>query len=182
MPFQFNIRLSGASGQGLLQAARMLAEAAAIYDGKNAAESCAYGPEARGSAAKVDIIISDGDIDYPKIDSIDCLIVLTQEAYERYVNDLRPEGTVIAEAGIETGERKENRRVHKAPFGEIALKTCGRMNFMHLVALGYFAAVNAVIGEQSIRQAVLARSPKSCEHCCIQAYEAGLSAAREIAT
>ena len=50
MAFQYSIRLCGAGGYGLIQAARILAEAAAIYDNKNAAESCSYGPEARGSS------------------------------------------------------------------------------------------------------------------------------------
>ena len=182
MPFRFNIRLCGASGQGLLQAARILAEAAAIYNDKNAAESCAYGPDARGNAAKVDIIISDSDIDYPKIDKVDCLISLTQESYDRYENDLRPEGIVIAEASIETGGKKDNRTLHAVPFGEIAEKACGRTDMVYLVALGFFAAVNDIIGEQSLRQAVLARAPKSCENLCIKAYEAGLGAARESAS
>ena len=179
MPFRFNIRLSGASGQGLLQAGRILAEAAAIYDDKNAAESCAYGPEARGSAAKVDIIISDDDIEYPKIDKVDCLIALTQEAYERYMNDLRPQGAVIAEAVIETGPKTDNHTLFTAAFADIARRICGRMDMVHLIALGFFAAVNDVVGEQSIRQAVLARAPKTCEHLCMRAYEAGLRAARE---
>jgi 2-oxoglutarate ferredoxin oxidoreductase subunit gamma len=179
MALRFNIRLSGANGQGLLQAARILAEAAAIYDDKNAAESCAYGPEARGSAAKVDIIISDVDIDYPKIESVDCLIALSQEAFDRYVGDLASAGTVISEASIETGGSRANLTIYAAPFGEIAERTCGRRDMVHLVALGFFAAVNTVINEQSIRQAVLARAPKSCEILYMQAYEAGLDAARK---
>lgn len=179
MPYRFNIRLSGASGQGLLQAARMLAEAAAIYDDKNAAESCAYGPEARGNTAKVDIIISDGDIDYPKIDKVDCLIALTQEAYDRYKNDLRPEGCVIAEAGVETGETMGKCTLHTVPFNEIARTSCGRADLVHLAALGFFATVNDVVSEQSIRRAVLTRAPKTCEKIYIQVYEAGVRAARE---
>ena len=180
MPFRFNIRLCGASGQGLFQAARMLAEAVAIYDGKNAAESCAYGPEARGNAAKVDIIISDEYIDYPKIDEVDCLIALTQEAYDRYENDLTPEGIVLAEAGVKTGETIERRAFHTVSFNKIARECCGRGDLVHLVALGFFAAMNNVVSEQSIRRAVLTRAPKTCEKLYMQVYEAGVRAAREI--
>jgi 2-oxoglutarate ferredoxin oxidoreductase subunit gamma len=191
MALRFRIRLSGASGQGLLQAGRILAEAAAIYDDKKAAESCAYGPESRGSAAKVDIIISDAEIDYPKIEKIDCLIALTQEAFDRYAGALETGGTVIIESGIDTagtiasGDGGDDhagggdRVLHAAPFGAIAEEACGRRDMMYLAALGFFAAVSDVIGEQSIRQAVLARAPKSCESFCMEAYDAGLRAGRE---
>lgn len=179
MSLRFSIRLSGASGQGLLQAARILAEAAAIYDDKNAVESCAYGPESRGSAAKVDIIISDGDIDYPKVESVDCLIALSQEAYNRHIGAIEAAGTVIADSRIEPGGKSGERTQHSAPFGDIAEKECERSDMAHLVALGFFAAVNGVIGEQSIRQAVLARAPKTCENMYMRAYEAGLNAARK---
>jgi len=50
MSFRYEIRLSGAGGQGLILVGKILAEAAAIYDGKNATQSQSYGPEARGGA------------------------------------------------------------------------------------------------------------------------------------
>lgn len=179
MSLRFSIRLSGASGQGLLQAARILAEAAAIYDDKNAVESCSYGPESRGSAAKVDIIISEGDIDYPKIESVDCLIALSREAYNRHIGAIEASGTVIADSSMGPVGTSGERTLHTAPFGDIAEKECGRSDMAHLVALGFFAAVNGVVGEQSIRKAVLARAPKACENLYMRAYEAGLNAARK---
>ncbi len=179
MSLRFSIRLSGASGQGLLQAARILAEAAAIYDDKNAVESCSYGPESRGGAAKVDIIISDGDIDYPKIESVDCLIALSREAYSRHIGTIDAAGTVIADSSMGPVGTISDRALHSAPFGDIAKKECGRSDMAHLVALGFFAAVNGVVGEQSIRKAVLARAPKECENLYMRAYEAGLNAARK---
>ena len=80
MAFRYSIRFSGGGGQGLIQAARIVAEAAAIYDNKNAAESCSYGQEARGSASRAEIIVSDETIDYRRIDTVDFLLALTQEA------------------------------------------------------------------------------------------------------
>ena len=48
MPTRYEVRLSGEGGQGLVLAGKILAEAAAIYDGRNATQSQSYGPEARG--------------------------------------------------------------------------------------------------------------------------------------
>lgn len=177
LAFRYNIRFSGASGQGLLQAARILAEAAAIYDDKNAAESCSYGPEARGSAARADIIVSDEDIHYPKVGSVDLLIALTREAYDRYIKDLKPTGIVVVDDRIETGSEVEGRTLFSVPFAEIAEKECKRPAMVNVVTLGFFAGVSDVVRESSIRQAVLSRAPKSSEAVYIEAYEAGLRAA-----
>jgi 2-oxoglutarate ferredoxin oxidoreductase subunit gamma len=57
-PQKIEIRLSGSGGQGLILAGLILAEAAAIYEGKNAVQTQSYGPEARGGASKSEVIIS----------------------------------------------------------------------------------------------------------------------------
>ena len=66
MSQRYEIRFSGAGGQGLILAGVIMAEAASIYDGKQAVQSQSYGPEARGGASKSEVIISDDFIDYPK--------------------------------------------------------------------------------------------------------------------
>lgn len=58
--------MSGEGGQGIVLAGVILAEAAAIYDDKNATQTQVYGPESRGGASKAEVIISDEEIDYPK--------------------------------------------------------------------------------------------------------------------
>ena len=45
---RYEIRLSGAGGQGLITAGVILADAIAVGDARNAAQTQSYGPEARG--------------------------------------------------------------------------------------------------------------------------------------
>lgn len=180
MTFRYNIRFSGARGQGLIQGARILAEAAAIYDDKNASESCSYGPEARGSAAWVEIIVSDEAIDYPKVESVDFLLTLTQEAFDKYAGDCKPNGIVTVDSHIETGDKIEGRKLYSVPFMAIAEEECGRPAMVNIVALGFFAGVSDVISKKSIRQAILSRAPKMSEGIYIKAYEAGLRAAGQL--
>src|SRR5512135_2280078 len=66
-PERFEIALSGSGGQGIVLAGKILAEAASIYDGKEAVMTQSYGPEARGGASKTEVIISSVHIDYPKV-------------------------------------------------------------------------------------------------------------------
>ena len=72
------IRLAGAGGQGLLLAGLILAEAAVLYDGRNACQTQSYGPEARGGASKSEVIIDDEPVDYPKVIAADVLLALRQ--------------------------------------------------------------------------------------------------------
>ena len=97
MDERFEIRLSGSGGQGLILAGIILAEAA-ILDGKNAVQSQSYGPEARGGASRAEVIISNANIDYPKITNTDVLLSLTEEALLKYKYDLRDTGIIILDS------------------------------------------------------------------------------------
>ena len=79
-PQRREVRLAGEGGQGMILAGIILAEAAAIYDGKNVVQTQSYGPEARGGASKSEVIIADGEIDYSEVISADVLMVMSQEA------------------------------------------------------------------------------------------------------
>jgi len=125
MADKYSIRFSGAGGHQLIQAARILAEAAAIYDNKNATESCSYGPEARGSSCRAEVIISDEAIDYPKADKINFLIALTQEAYDKHIDDLETGGTLVIAQSIVTENELKDRIIYKIPFAEIMDQQCG---------------------------------------------------------
>lgn len=175
MAFRYSIRFSGAGTHGLIQAARILAEAAAIYDDKIATESCSYGPEARGSASRAEIIISDEAIDYPKATNIDFFVALTQDAYDKYHKDLQPEGTMVVDASIVIGNENKNWRIFQIPFAEIVKNECGNLPLINMIALGVFAKVSNVVNDASIRQAILARIPKESENIYLNAFEVGLN-------
>ncbi|MDL2280226.1 2-oxoacid:acceptor oxidoreductase family protein, partial [Selenomonadales bacterium OttesenSCG-928-I06] len=88
------ISLSGTGGQGLILAGTILAEAA-ILDGQYAIQTQSYGPEARGGASKSEVLISDENIDYPKVLSADVMLTMSQAACDKYINALKPGGKLI---------------------------------------------------------------------------------------
>src|SRR6056297_539052 len=95
MADRYEIRFSGAGGQGLITAGIILAEAASIVEGKSALQSQSYGPEARGGASKSEVIISDGPIDYPKATIVDACLAMTQEAADKYANGIKQGGLLL---------------------------------------------------------------------------------------
>ena len=97
---------SGSGGQGVITAAIILAEAAVLYEGLIAVQSQAYGPEARGGATRSEVIISDTDIFFPKVNQPNVLICLTQEAYNKYSPSIRPGGLLITDTrSVQTGKK-----------------------------------------------------------------------------
>ncbi len=179
MSFRYEIRLSGAGGQGLILIGKILAEAAAIYDEKNATQSQSYGPEARGGASRSEVIISDGDIDYPKATNIDLLLAMTQEAVNRYSADVKSGGIIIVDESyvrkLPTGDFK----VYSFPITNIAEEKIGKKIVANIIALGAIVELTGVISKDAVINAIRARVPRGTEVSNIQAFEHGAEIVKE---
>jgi 2-oxoglutarate ferredoxin oxidoreductase subunit gamma len=64
---RIEIRFAGFGGQGIIKSGIITATAACIYSGKNAVQTQSYGPESRGGACKSEVVISEEEIDFPKV-------------------------------------------------------------------------------------------------------------------
>lgn len=177
MKDHMEIRLSGSGGQGLILAGIILAEAA-ILDGKNAVQSQSYGPEARGGASRAEVIISDVDIDYPKVSEPDLLLALTEEAYKKYNHDLRPDGMLIMDSSIEKPEGSY-KTLH-VPILEVAQKKVGKAIVANIVALGTLTVATDVVSRESMEKAVLARVPKGTEDLNKKALHEGFELGKSL--
>ncbi|MFC1628616.1 2-oxoacid:acceptor oxidoreductase family protein [Gemmatimonadota bacterium] len=173
MSFRYEIRLSGAGGQGLILIGKIIAEAAAIYEDKNATQSQSYGPEARGGASRSEVIISDSDIDYPKATNIDLLLAMTQEAADKYSNDIKPGGTIVMDSGFVHEAPEGDYTCYSFPITNIAEEQVGKKIVANLVALGIIAELSGIISDDSVINAIRARVPKGTEEMNITAFRAG---------
>ncbi len=179
MSFRYEIRLSGSGGQGLILAGKILAEAAAIYDGKNATQSQSYGPEARGGSSRSEVIISDDDIDYPKAVNIDLLLALTQEAYNKYWRDVKENGIVLVDSNYVSAGPEGKFRVISLPITEIAEKVTGKTLVANIVALGLITELTGVVSKEAVESAILSRVPKGTEELNLKAFKAGIAEAQK---
>jgi 2-oxoglutarate ferredoxin oxidoreductase subunit gamma len=175
MSYRYEIRLSGEGGQGIVLAGVILAEAAAIYDGKNATQTQVYGPESRGGASKAEVIISDEEIDYPKAMSVDLLLALTQPAADKYGYDVRPAGIVIVDSAKVLTPPEGSFAVHRLPIIETAKEAVGKTMVANIVSLGAIVGLSKVVSRPAIERAILARVPKGTEDLNRRALEAGFS-------
>lgn len=175
---RYEIRLAGEGGQGLILAGVILAEAAAVYDGKNAVQTQSYGPEARGGASKAEVVISDGVIDYPKVIAADLLLCMSQEACNKYVYGMKKDGILIVDS-VHV-DRVPTSRAYAIPITQIAEEATGRRITANIVALGLIVGLTGVVSRKAIEAAVRARAPKGTEAINLKALQAGLDEADRI--
>jgi 2-oxoglutarate ferredoxin oxidoreductase subunit gamma len=180
MSFRYEMRLSGEGGQGLVLAGKILAEAAAIYEGINATQSQSYGPEARGGASRSEVILSDEDIDFPKAVQLDLLLALTQEACDRYFSDLKPTGILVADTEGVLQAPEGPFRVCSVPVIKTAREELGREIVANIIALGIITRIASVVSEESVREAIVSRVPKGTEEINLKAFERGVAMADEL--
>ncbi len=179
MGSRYELRLSGAGGQGLLLAGKIIAEAAAIYDGKIATQAQSYGPEARGGASKSEVVISDTDIDYPVATNLDLLLALTQESVDAYIKDVKKGGIVLVDSDLVEHVPEGPYRVVSLPIVATARDRVGRVISANLVAIGIMAGLIDVVSVPAIESAIRARVPRGTEEFNLQAFRVGLEMARQ---
>lgn len=177
MAGRYEIRFSGAGGQGLILAGVIMAEAASIYDGIQAVQSQSYGPEARGGASKSEVIISDGPIDYPKVTQCDALLALTQEACDKYSHDLKEGGVLLIDSDLVLREPVGNFKVTKFNITNTAKNEIGREIVTNIVALGAMVALTGVVTKEAAEKAVLARVPEAFLELNKKAFHLGFDKA-----
>jgi len=170
------VRISGFGGQGIVLAGVILGRSAALYDGKNAVQTQSYGPEARGGASKSEVVISEEEIDYPKVIKPDVLVCMSQQAFDKYGRDIKDEGTVIVDRDLVTVPENfynGNVKLYKIPFTDIAYKDIGLKIVANMVMLGALVRITGVVSKEAMRKAILDSVPKGTEKKNLIAFEKG---------
>ncbi len=162
MSNQVELRLSGSGGQGLLLAGIILSEAALAED-KNAIQTQSYGPEARGGASKAEVIISNEEIDFPKVTAPNIILALTQVAADKYISSIREDGIVIVDSNITLPKDLKAKKIISVPIIETASEKIGRSIVANIVAIGVITEATGVVDKASVEAAILKRVPKGTE-------------------
>ena len=102
------IKFGGFGGQGVILAGIIIGRAASIYDDKFATLTQSFGPEARGSACSAQVIVSGERILYPYVTRPEILLVMSQEACNKFLPEATDDATVIIEEDL-VNPRDSNR-------------------------------------------------------------------------
>lgn len=172
MASRTEIRIGGSGGQGVVLAAQILGKAA-VFDGKNALQTQAYGAEARGSLAKSEVIISDGKIGFPAVRKCDILVAMNQESLDAFLKDLKETGTLIVDSTNVTVVPKTGARVYKIPATETAKKTFGEAMYANMIMLGVLTKTSNLASKQAIEKAIRETTSERTIDINIRAFRKG---------
>lgn len=170
---------SGSGGQGIITAAIILAEAAVLYENLNAVQSQTYGPAARGGATRSDVIISDSNINYPKVLQPNVLVCLTQEAYNLFYPIIRPGGLLITDTRFVKTEKKVDAQQKELPMYRTVMDKIGKPIVFNICMLGAVTSLIDLVKSESIIKVLESRIPSSFLEMNRKALNLGMELAEE---
>jgi len=168
---RLEIRIGGSGGQGLILCAKMLADAMCAR-GKRVAQSQTYEPTSRGGFCNSDLVISDGEVDYPLATAVDYLVLLDRLAVKPSWPLLKRGALVIADTRLCPELPEGDYRARHLPLSRTAIEL-GSERVANIVALGALAALAGICERKALEQAVRAETPRSFLDLNLDALAAG---------
>jgi 2-oxoglutarate ferredoxin oxidoreductase subunit gamma len=170
---------SGSGGQGVITAAILIAEAAVLYENLIAIQSQTYGPAARGGATRSDVIISDSNINFPKVLQPNVLVCLTQEAYNLFYPIIRPGGLLITDTRFVKTEKKVDAQQREFPMYRTVMDKIGKPIVFNICMLGVVLSLTDLVKSESIIKVLESRIPSSFLEMNRKALNLGMELAEE---
>ena len=167
------IKIGGFGGQGVILSGYIIGRAASIYDDKHATMIQSFGPEARGSACSAQVIVSRDPIDYPYITSPHVMIIMSQEAYSKFVPELAHGGILITEEELVVPQNlRKDVKHYSIPATRIA-EELGKKFVLNIAMMGFMSAVTGFVHPEAMRKAVAGSVPKGTEDLNLRAFDRG---------
>jgi 2-oxoglutarate ferredoxin oxidoreductase subunit gamma len=171
------LRIAGTGGQGLLLAAKMLAQAL-VASGQRVAQSQTYEPTSRGGYCNADLVVGEGELDYPLATALDALVLLDALAVPPSWPMLKPGALVLADTRLCPEVPAGDVRVLHLPLTRTAIEL-GSERVANIVALGALALLTGLCDRQALVDMVRAETPRSFVQLNMDALAAGFKLADE---
>lgn len=168
------IRFAGFGGQGLLLAGILLGKTAALYAGKQAAQTQSYGTEARGGASQCNVVIDDKEITYVGVVNPDIFVVMSQEAYEKLIGEVRHGGLVFYDSDLVKIRKNTGWRQIPVPSTSSA-KELGRQMVANVVMLGAMVEGTKILDVDLVKACLKESVPSATEELNLKAFDLGRS-------
>lgn len=166
------VKIAGFGGQGVVLASIILGRAALI-DGKYSTQTASYGSESRGGECKSEVVISQEKIDYPLVDKVQTLVVMSQPALSKYIEDLLPGGTLLVDPDmVKKMPDKQDINVIQVPATRTA-ESLGRRIVANMVMLGALQEKTGIVSKEALLQAVKENVPPKTIDLNAKAVEEG---------
>ena len=174
---RFELRLSGLGGQGIITLGRILGHGLALGHGYDVAQTQSYGPEARGGSSRADLVVSSEPISYPKTESLDLLVALSQEACNSYYHDLKHDGVLLLDTTLVANA--PTNKFLGLPFTDLAQHKVGNAMTLNSLVLGAVTHLLPFAQPRVMRKALEENLPPKLHAVNLKAFNLGLREARK---
>ncbi|GAB7023389.1 2-oxoacid:acceptor oxidoreductase family protein [Salidesulfovibrio brasiliensis] len=168
---RFEIRFSGLGGQGIITLGKVMGAGLALGHGYNVTQTQSYGPEARGGSSRCDLVVSSGRISFPKAESLDLLVALSQEACNAYYPYLKPGGVLVIESDIV--KQPPTNHYLGLPFTQLAKDKVGIVQAMNTVVLGALTHLLPFTVQRVMRKSMEETLPAKIRAVNVKAFNLG---------
>jgi 2-oxoglutarate ferredoxin oxidoreductase subunit gamma len=171
-----DVRICGFGGQGVILAGFIIGKAASVFMNYNAVQSQSYGPEARGGAARSEVIVSDEKIGYPRPIGVDCLVAMSQESFDTYRDDIRKDCVIIVDPDL-VPKHDIGKSLYKVQALKIA-EELGNKIVTNIVMVGAFTSIYKLLDKEAVKESVVDSVPKRFTDLNVKAFERGFEAGK----
>jgi len=148
---------------------------AAVNDGLQVVQTQSYGAEARGSAAKSEVIISNEKIGFPAVRKSDVLVAMNQAALDRHLKDHRENGIIIVDATIIKEVPSVKAKVFKVEATKMAETEFKSRIYANMVMLGAITKVTKLVTPAAVEKAIRDTFTGEAKEKNTAAFRAGLN-------
>ena len=174
-------RLCAVGGQGIVLGSEIMAHAAIFHEGLYAVQSPTYGSQVRGGPTKVDVIIDNEEILYPKARNINYFMAIAQSSFNKFYYDVADDATVLLDSNLVTSiteDQKGNRRFIRIPVVEMAKSEFKNVMLSNMICLGIIHEMTQFVSLENLLKAVEEKVPAKHLEKNILAVNRGIELAR----
>jgi len=148
-----NYIIAGFGGQGVLFAGKVIANAFMLA-GKNVTWYPCYGAEMRGGTVNCEIVVSDEEVSSVHKKNADCVIVLNQLSFDRFLPIIKQGGTLICNSSlVEKARPRDDIEYIFVPMTDKAI-SMGNHKLANMVSLGVLSNTEKVLNTQILEKAI----------------------------
>ncbi|MBC8447285.1 MAG: 2-oxoacid:acceptor oxidoreductase family protein [Chloroflexi bacterium] len=171
---RIEVLFGGWGGQGIKLAGTLLAQACALA-GRQVTSSASYGPEARGTFVRSDVVVSDEQITYPLTLTPHFFVALSQEAYDRLHQGVAADGVVLFDPEAVTPSPEAPQRHYSIPALDTAAEV-GHPGGANVAMLGALSALSGLVDLETLKQALPASGRAANEAALERGFALGCAA------
>ncbi len=175
-------RFCAVGGQGIVLGTEILANAANFHAGLYALQSPTYGSQVRGGPTKVDLIVDNEEILFPKARNITFFMAIAQSSFNKFWYDVSDTALVLLDSNLvsELSEDQQgNRRFIRLPVVELAKSEFGNVILSNMICLGITQQVTNILTRDQLLTAVEERVPPKHLEKNIKAVDLGITLAKQ---